>query len=232
MPQQAYTFTPEYSEDATGEQVFTGEGQLTAGHRGGQVFDQAYAEDELTGERLDLISDNDYQADEDYQETESYEELLVEAMPDLPDALAWAGQVLSPEQIEDFNARMDSGDPDDYMEFLENIYEMYLEAEGIEEEDDSDAYEPEDETDEVTQEEVNEVISELADSEPLGQEFAMPYLQMAVENQSEHPCLSEMCALTAEFHTGNVSYEAAMDQLVSKYPLTTIKHYLNYLNEN
>ena len=66
----------------------------------------------------------------------------------------------------------------------------------------------------------------------MGQEFAMPYLEMAVENQSEHPCLSEMCALTAEFHTGNVSYEEAMDQLVSKYPLTTIKHYLNYLNEN
>lgn len=231
MPQQAYTFTPEYSEDSTGQQVFTGEGQISSGHRGGVIYEQIITEDELTGERQFLLDEEDYQQDEDYQETDSYEELLVEAMPDLPDALAWAGQVLSPEQIQDFNARMDSGDPDAYMDELEALYEMYLEAEGDDEEDDSDAYEDEEEDeDEPSQEEINEALSELADTPAMGRAYAMPFLEQAVQYQTSHPCLSEICALTAEFHNGNIEYGDAIDQLTSKYSLSELKKYYNYLN--
>ncbi len=229
MPTQPMQFTPEYTSDESGNPVYTGEGSVSTFQRGGIVYEQAFQEDELTGERFSLIDESDYATDNDYQETASYEELLVEAMPDLPAAMNWAGQVLSPEQIEDFNSKMDSGDPGEYMDYLENIYEMYLEAEGIEDEED-DSLAPEDEEDEVSQEQLNEVISELADSEPLGTEAAMPWLEMAIEHQTSNPCLSAICEMTSRFHNNEIEYGEALDALVAKYPLSELKKYYNYLN--
>ena len=227
MPQQAYTYTPEYSTDEAGEPQFTGNGQLTAGHRGGVIYDQTYAEDELTGERQFLIDDNDYQADEDYLPNEDYADIVSELYPSLPDALEWASTALDPITAQAFNEAVDSGDESVYMPLLEALMEDYWEAEGFDEDDDSDAYEPEDD---VTQEEFDGVISELAESEPLGYEIAMPYLEKAIEFQGTHPCLSEMCQLTARFHTNEISYEDAVDQLVGKYPLSEIKKFYQYLS--
>ena len=231
MPQQAYTYTPEYSTDEAGEPQFTGDGQLTAGHRGGQVFDQAYAEDELTGQRQFLLDEDAYQQDEDYLPNEDYADIVTELYPDLPDALQWAATALDPITAQAFNEAVDSGDESVYMPLLEALLEDYYESEGLYDEDDSDAYEPEDEPEEVTQEELDGVIGELADAEPQGQAFSMPYLEMAVEHQAEHPCLSDICSLTADFHNNKINYEDAVDHLVSKYPLSEIKHYLKYLND-
>lgn len=227
MPQQAYTYTPEYSTDEAGEPQFTGDGQLTAGHRGGVVYEQIIAEDELTGERQFLIDDNDYQSDEDYLPNEDYADIVSELYPSLPDALEWASTALDPITAQAFNDAVDSGDESVYMPLLEALMEDYFESEGFDEDDDSDAYEPEDD---ITDDEVNEVMTELSEAEPQGQAFAMPFLEMAVEHQSSHPCLSDICALTAEFHNNKVTYQDAVDELTSKYSLSDIKHYLTYLN--
>ena len=64
----------------------------------------------------------------------------------------------------------------------------------------------------------------------MGQAYALPFLEQAVQYQSSHPCLSEICALTAEYHNGNIDYGDAIDQLTSKYSLSELKKYYTYLN--
>lgn len=220
------SFTPSYEEDATGQQVFTGNGTLSTNGRAG-IYETPYEEDQLTGDRRYLIEEQDFQQDAEYQPTEDYADTVLEVYPDLPDALAWAANNLDPITAQSFNEAVDGGDPDDYMPLLEALLEEYYASEGIEDDDDSDAYEPEED---VSEEELNEVVSELAESEPLGQQVAMPYLEMAVQYQSSHPCLSDICALTARFHNNEIEYGEAMDSLVAKYPLSELKKYYTYLN--
>ena len=182
-----------------------------------------------------MLDEFDYEQDADFEPSleDDYAEAVQEVYPDIQDALQWASYNLSPEQIADYNQMVDSGDPDAYMELLENIYEQYEEARGLFGTDDSDAYEPEDDEEiEVTDEDYNNVVEDLQAAEPQGQEAAMPFLEAAVSSQGVNPLYSDWMAATARFHAGEIDWNDALDEMTAKYSISDLAKMYNYLNND
>lgn len=229
------TYIPEYQEDASGQQQFTGDGQLYAGRYGGVIEEQAYYQDELTGEMHSLIDEDDFQLDEDYEAdvNDTYVDTIHDVYPQLSDALQWASVALDPETIAGFNEAVDSGDESLYMPMIEDLLNDYFDAGGLTEDEDSDAYEPEDDEEiEVTDEDYNNVVEDLQAAEPQGQEAAMPFLEAAVSSQGTNPLYSDWMAATARFHAGEIDWNDALDEMTAKYSLSDLAKMYDYLNND
>ena len=92
--------------------------------------------------------------------------------------------------------------------------------------------EGDDEEIEVSDEDVNAVVEEMQEAEPMGQEFALPYLEAAVESQATNPLYSDWCANTAKFHSGEITWDQAMDDMTSRYSMSDLAKMYNYFQQH
>ncbi|MDC0325913.1 hypothetical protein OAL60_00575 [bacterium] len=225
MPQTPMTVNPVYYESDDGQEQLA-DFEIQHAHQGGQVEQQIVYDD--YGNPHYQIEEEESFSDEEPSGFDEYADVVAEAYPMLPDALSWAAVNLDPETSQRFNEAVDSGDPDEFMPLIEALMEDFYESEGL----DQDDYETEDEPEEVTEEELGQVIQEMANSEPLGQEAAMPYLQAAIDSQGSNPLYSDWMAMTAQFHNSEISYEEAWGRMTEKYQLSDLKQMYQYLNQN
>ena len=225
MPQTPMTVNPVYYESDDGQEQLA-DFEIQHAHQGGQVEQQIVYDD--YGNPHYQIEEEESFSDEEPSGFDEYADVVAEAYPMLPDALSWAAVNLDPETSQRFNEAVDSGDPDEFMPLIEALMEDFYESEGLDEDD----YETEDEPEEVTEEELGQVIQEMANSEPLGQEAAMPYLQAAIDSQGSNPLYSDWMAMTAKFHNGEIDYEEAWGRMTEKYQLSDLKQMYQYLNQN
>lgn len=227
MPQQPMTVNPVYYESEDGSEQLA-DFQIQHAHQGGQVAHEVYYDDQ--GNANYYIEEEESFSEETTSDSDDYVNVIAEAYPDLQDALSWATTNLDPDQAAMFNQAVDSGDPDSYMPLLEALIEDYRESNGLDEEE-YETEETEDEADDVTEEELGQVFTEMSESEPQGQAFAMPYLQAAIESQGSNPLYSDWCRLTAQFHNGEIEYEQAWEEMTNKYSLPQLKQMYFYINQ-
>lgn len=225
MPNQPMTISPIYQESEDGSEQLA-DFHVQHAHQGGQVAQEIYYDD--NGNAHYYVEEEESFSAEEQPGSDEYADVVMEAYPDLPNALSWAAANLDPDTVQRFNEAVDGGDPDEYMNLLEALVEDYRESEGLDEVE----YETEDEPEEVTQEELGQVIQEMSESEPLGQEAAMPYLQAAIDSQGSNPLYSDWMAMTAKFHNGEIDCEEAWGRMTEKYQLSDLKQMYNYLNNN
>lgn len=227
MPQQPMTVNPVYYESEDGSEQLA-DFQIQHAHQGGQVAHEVYYDDQ--GNANYYIEEEESFSEEDEQSGfDDYSDVVMEAYPMLPDALSWAAVNLDPETSQRFNEAVESGDPDEFMPLVEALMQDYLDSYGIEEEDYEE--ETEDDVDDVTEEELGQVFTEMSEAEPQGQAFAMPYLQAAIDSQGTNPMFSDWMGLTAQFHNGEIDYESAWQQMTDKYELTDLKKMYHYINQ-
>ena len=227
MPQQPMTVSPIYQESEDGQQHLA-DFEIQHAHQGGQVAQEVYYDD--YGNAHYQVEEEESFSEESTSGLDEYSDVVMEAYPDLPDALSWAALNFDPHQAQQFNAAVDSGDPSEFMPLVEALMQDYLESNGLDEEE-YEQEETEEEDEDVTEEELGQVLQEMADTTPLGQEAAMPYLQAAIESQGTNPLYSDWMALTASFHNGELDYEDAWQQMTDKYELTDLKKMYNYINQ-
>ena len=224
MPHQPMTVSPVYQESEDGQQQLA-DFKIQHAHQGGQVAQEVYYDD--YGNAHYQVEEEESFSEEPTSGLDEYSNSVIEAYPQLPDALQWAASNLDPHQSQQFNEAVATGDPSEFMPLIESLMQDYLESNGLDEED----YEQVETEEEVTDQELGEVFTEMSEAEPQGQEVAMPYLQAAIESQSSNPLYSDWMALTAQFHNGETSYEEAWGQMTDKYSLTELKKMYNYINQ-
>ena len=226
MPQQPMTVNPVYYESEDGQEQLA-DFEIQHAHRGGEVEQQIVYDD--YGNAHYYVEEEESFSEETTSDSDDYVNVIAEAYPDLQDALSCAAATLDPEQSQQFNAAVDSGDPDSYMPLLEALIDDYRESNGLDEEE-YETEETEDE-DEVTEQELGEVFTQMSEAQALGQEAALPYLQAAIDSQGTNPLYSDWMALTAQFHNGEIEYEQAWEQMTDKYSLPELKQMYNYINQ-
>lgn len=214
---------PVYSDSGDGQPELQ-DFEIQHAHSGGEV-EQEFTFDQYGNAQFEF-DEEAYDSEDGESVTDEYADSVLDAFPDLPNALAWAAATLDADTVQGFNEAVDSGDPDEYMPLLEALMEDFME---------SDEFEPQEtETDsdeiEVSDEEVNAVVEEMQESEPMGQEFALPYLEAAVNSQGTNPLYSDWCAATARFHSGEIDWEDAMDEMTSKYSMSDLAKMYHYMN--
>lgn len=80
----------------------------------------------------------------------------------------------------------------------------------------------------ASHEEIVKELDDLAETEALGTETAFEYLQMA--EQATDPIEKEMLMLTASFHRNEIDAESAIQSMLSKYDINTLRTIYNKLN--
>ena len=215
---------PVYSESDDGSEQLA-DFQINQSHQGGEV-EHRVVYDDYGNAHYQIEEEEESFSGEEPSGFDEYADVVAEAYPMLPDALSWAAVNLDPETSQRFNEAVDSGDPDEFMPLIEALMEDFYESEGLDEDD----YETE--PDDVTEEELGQVIQEMSESEPQGQEVAMGYLQAAIDSQGTNPLYSDWMAKTAQFHNGEIDYESAWQQMTDKYQLADLKEMYHYLNNN
>ncbi len=219
---------PVFSESEDGSEQLT-DFQINQAHQGGEV-EQRVVIDEY-GNAGYYVEEEESFSDEEPSGFDEYADVVAEAYPMLPDALSWAAVNLDPEQSQQFNAAVDSGDPDEFMPLIEALMEDYLESTGLGDDQYQEEETEEDESEDVTEEELGQVFTEMSEAQALGQEAAMPYLQAAIDSQGSNPLYSDWCRLTAQFHNGEIEYEQAWEEMTNKYSLPQLKKMYTYINQ-
>ncbi|MDB4616756.1 hypothetical protein OAE23_01490 [Synechococcus sp. AH-551-E11] len=224
---RAMEVVPVFSESEDGQQQLQ-DFQINEAHLGGEV-QQRVVIDDYGNASYEQYEEESF-TEEEPSGLDEYSDAVVAAYPELPNALQWATTNLDPEQSQQFNEAVATGDPSEFMPLIEALMEDYYEANGLDEED-YEEEETEDDVDDVTEEELGLVFTEMSEVEPQGQEAAMPYLQAAIDSQGSNPLYSDWMALTAQFHNSEISYEQAWEQMTDKYSLPQLKQMYNYINQ-
>ena len=215
MPNQAYTYSPSVNDDGS----YNLDGGTLVSRSGGGRVDAVYEENQITGERQYLVEQSDLETDLDYNPPSDaeYIQAITELYPDLQDALAYARDNKSPEYIIDFNNKIDGGDYDEFVPFIEELMEEYRSTAGspVEEEQQTDEQQ-------VSQEEINAAIEPMMEAEPEGMEIAYGWLQAAEEYQTSNPIYSAVCAATAAFHDGSMTAEQAISSVIENHPMNEV----------
>ena len=227
MPQQPMTVNPVYYESEDGQEQLA-DFQIQHAHRGGEVEQQIVYDD--YGNAHYYVEEEESFSEEEQTLDDQYADSVLECYPHLPDALSWAASALDDEQIDFYDQAVATGDPSVFMPLIESLLNDYYEANGLDEEE-YEEEETEDDVDDVTEEELGQVFTEMSEAEPMGQEAAMPYLQAAIDSQGSNPLYSDWMALTAQFHNGEIEYEQAWEQMTDKYSLPQLKQMYNYINQ-
>ena len=223
MPNYAYTYTPSVNDDGS---YNLDNGTLIARSGGGRV-DAVFEEDEMTGERQYLIEQEDLESDLDYAPAteDEYIQAITELYPDLQDALDYAFHNWTPELIEDFNNKVDGGDFDGFVPLIEELMEEYRSTVSAPVEnqipDDAD----------VTQEEIDEALEPMLESEPEGMETAYNWLQAAEDYQVSNPVFSAVCAATAAFHNNEMTASEAISSVIDNYPMKDVIRIYKHLSQ-
>ena len=217
------TFSPSINDDGT---YNVDAGSVSVGHTGG-TYETPYVENEETGERQYLISNQDLQQDGDYQPDNEaeYVSALTEAYPDLMDALAYARDNKTLDYINSFNQKIDTGDYGEYVPMIEELIAEFRSVTGT-------APVEEELTDEpvVSPEEIDAAIEPMLETEALGMETAYEWLSMAEQTRDSNPTYSAVCAATAAFHDGSMTAEQAISSVLENYPINEVVKIYQYLN--
>ena len=143
-------------------------------------------------------------------DTDEYVEAVQQAYPDVSEALEWGAKNLPGHRIDDYNAALDSDDPEQFMPLLEKLIAEY--RNGV------DAPEPEitdqEEAPEVeppSDDEVESFIGELSQSEPQGEAVAGHWQDVANQAKAQgNEVYAGVAAATAAFEAGEVSAQEAI----------------------
>ena len=224
MPNQAYTYSPSVNDDGS---YNLDSGTLVARSGGGRV-DAVYEENQMTGERQYLVTEEDHQQDGDYHRStdEEYISYIHELYPNMNEMLAFGKDFYSPEFIIDFNNAINSEDDAEmwkYLEMLAADYEANV-GSSVEEETLTDETE-------VSPEEIEEAIQPMLETEPEGMETAYGWLQQAEEYQVTHPVYSAVCAATASFHDGSMTASEAISSVIDNYPMKDVLAIYKHLTQ-
>lgn len=216
MPHTGYTVTPVLSEDSNGQE-YVSDFALNEGHNIPADAYNQYDFNESTGEVTHRYS-TDYEYDPDRQLTEhidnTYASALVEANPGLPEAINWASSGGLPgELIDDFNAAIDSGDPEQINPAIDWLLQNFEDAGGLLEETGAPDEELDDETFALGQ----EIIADLQEAEPeYVDSFEMDEVAKEALNLGDQ-CLAEAATLSAQFHRGEVEAADAINYMIDNY---------------
>jgi hypothetical protein len=155
---------------------------------------------------------------------------VISLEPDIPNAIQWAADHLSPEFIADFNAALDADNRDEVNQYLEMILNDYRESYG------SEAVEEEevDYDEELTPEEqqiLDDVVDNLQGAEAMGEEAADEWQQAVYQAQaSGDEVYAAVAAATSSFHSGEVTAEEAIGFILNNYPLKEVARVYEALN--
>ena len=223
MPDKAYTVSPVYTEDATGQQVIT-DLEVSSGHnvvgRDGQY--RGWEDDWTSDSQGRSVYDPKDNFDElgespvvGFDEGD-YTEALLESNPVIGPALDWASDGNMPDEFVDaYNKAVDSGNLDQIHSMLDIVIQQYLEHGGVVEEPEQEVDLEEPLSDEESTQ-FAEVLDELTEQEPAGMEHAYGWLEAAEQWQAD-PCMSAVCQATADFHNGSASATEVIDALTSRF---------------
>jgi hypothetical protein len=128
---------------------------------------------------------------------------------------------------------IDTQEPTDGF-YLPNDYQVQ-EYDPELEEYESEDFEPEtdDILDELTQDDVDNEVAELLEEEPLGDDYAYEMNSYAADNyEAGHYIAATICSAMAEFHSGEISAEQAINNVLNDYDINdVVPVYLDLLNE-
>ena len=252
----AWQCDPQVTVDASGQEQVTGFG-VSHDRQGvldnqGQVIgmndDYVEFEDGSIHHRFENIEfdeEEEFSYDEDDSE---YISALYELNPELGDAVEWSREAFTPDEVEWYNAMIDSPDLDDLNEAIEFLLDKYqdyvdnlvLEPEDFPDEDeyeeeyyeDEEEYETESEWENITEEQVEQleaVTSELLELEPnpeLVDEW-QEVLEAADEEGDE--TLAAVAAAIRSVHESSMTQEEAINYVLSNYPPDEVERVWNML---
>ncbi len=210
------TFTPAVNSDGS----YDAEGGTWSTGRDGGRCDAVYEENEITGERQYLVTEQEQRSDLDYQRDtdEEYISNIIELYPNIQQMLAFGKEYYPPEFVIDFNNAMNGEDDGERWQFLELLDQDFRDAH-------PEVASVQEETtvaEDVTQAEIDEVLDPMLQEEPAGLEMAYQWLQAAEDSQESNPVYSAVCAATASFHNSEMSAEEAISSVLENYPLDEV----------
>ena len=150
---------------------------------------------------------------------EEYAGNILELYPHYEQVMEWAANTFSNDEIEAYDAIMASSDPSKIMPAIEEMMALYEQRE-----DREVAF---------TEQQIDEYYSEnLESAEPMGTEYAMEWLQLAVDSQNTDPVLSDIALATAQFHRGEADAEDLVSSILNKHSHSEILNVINSLNND
>lgn len=245
MPDRAYTVSPVITEDEHGREVVTdfsvSSGRETAVGRDGMVRDweNDYYEDEQ-GVMHHRFSETELQEDDNCFDEDQYIGALLESNPQIAVAQAWAEQNLPQEWLDEYNQQIESGSLDELHEALEWLLQQYAEHGDSEVTEATEESESEEDNDlegltfndlsEEEQEEVQSVVSDLYEQEPLGTEVAEQWQHAAQEAEtSGDTAFALVAAATAATHSGQMTSAEAVDYCLANVPINDLLRVYKHL---
>ena len=217
---KAYTYTPAVNGDGSYD---VSNGTLTSGRGGGQV-DAVFEENEVTGERQYLITQQDEQTDLDYQKSNEEDYLLAihELYPNIQEMLAFGKNFYPPEHIISFNEAINGDDDAEMWRYLEQLDQDYKE-------NNPDYSSVEQVEEVVAQEQIDNAVDGLMSMEAEGNEVAYAWMEQAVEIQDSNPIYSAIAAQTARFHRGEIDASQAISEMLERYTPAQLAPYYQQL---
>ena len=239
MPDQGYTIEPVYTENDQGQQVLSDMSVRSTAYRGvgrdGQVQDWQFDYQEDSEGRVHHVFEN-VELDEDrgysFNEYE-YIEALIEANPEITAAQQWAVENLPDEWVEDYDKMIESGSLEEMNKAVEWLLEQY--ASGQVESDSESQEVQEEEGNDLTEEEheiLNTVVEDLQQQEAMGQEVAADW-QYAVQQAEEagDDAYAMVAAATAAFHDGDVTADDAIAFCLENVPIKELARVYKQMTE-
>ena len=204
------TYSPSVNDDGS----YNSDGGTLVSRSGGGRVDAVFEENEITGERQYLITDEEVRSDLDYQRDvdEEYIANIIELYPNIQEMLAFGKENYTPEFIIDFNNAIDGDDDAEMWRYLEQLDQDFREAHPSAPVEENN----------VSQEEIEAALDPMLQEEPAGMEMAYQWLQAAEASQSSNPVYSAVCAATASFHNNEMSAEEAISSVLERYPLQDV----------
>ena len=163
----------------------------------------------------DFQQNNDTVNPEAFEPQDDIDDQLVDAFtevnPDLFQAISYARQFWSEEQIQDWNNRVDNNGWFDIAEDLEQILQQYREAGSPDIEPNVYEEEPE-----ITQQDVDAEYQALIEAEPEGLELAGDHLNAAQQYYEQGDALSaQILMASSQFHSGAMTAEQAIESVLN-----------------
>jgi hypothetical protein len=229
MPNQSYTVSPVIQEGEGGSHIVGA--SVSSTHsvvgRDGQVrgWESDYVENEV-GQTVHRFSQAELESDSPSTfNDDEYTSALLEAHPQLGEAIQWAATNLPSELSEDFNDKVNSGDLEKVNNAVEWLLGHYNEHAGealLNENPTADEEEEsgfEDQLQDLSDQEVealNEAVESLESQEPEGDMVAaqwQDYVEDALNSGDE--TFATVAAATAAFHSGEVSADEAISHCLT-----------------
>jgi len=172
---------------------------------------------------------------------DAYIAALIEANPNLSAAQEWASNNLPIEQIEEFNAMINSPDLKDVNTAIERLIAQYEDEASNQVEQSTEEQSPEEDEEPLTYETLDDeereivdtAIENLSSNEALGSEVADAWTQ-ASEQAAEagDDCYAGIAAMTASFHHGEITADEAIRFVFDNYEFGDIVRVYSQIREN